>query len=174
MASIDAALPAYQAHAFRLTAVHEAGHAVIARSLGIPIYSVHIVPDDESFGSTYSSLPPLQQIVAQGCDAVRPWVLMCLAGPCAAARHDPSSPEEGGHAQDMELVLRMLSTSVRGRAGEPAHDIEVRRAYRAYHREAFKLVNSHWQVIEAVADRLLERLLLFEHEVDEIAGRFRV
>jgi ATP-dependent Zn protease len=76
------------------TALHEAGHAVIARSLGLKVHSATIVPAPGIDGKVEHA-NPLRGIHLDydGSDRARRRaeiaIIVCLAGPAAQRRHKP-------------------------------------------------------------------------------------
>jgi hypothetical protein len=91
------------------TAYHEAGHAVIAYELGIPLQSVTIVPSEDAHGVVRHQ-DPLRgvRLDIDGSDRARlrteRAIMICFAGPLAQQRHRANS-WRGYHGQsDFDLA----------------------------------------------------------------------
>jgi hypothetical protein len=140
-------------------AIHEAGHAVVARAAGVPLLRASIQYDRflEAHGQVrYEGhrAPGLRELMVAG-----------LAGRLAEAHFYPDVPmaELGGKA-DLEMVAQFALAEA---SGDPA----VAKGIAATCREvAQKLVATHAPVIEAFAKTLLQRRTLrgdlAEHFVD--------
>lgn len=69
----------------RLTAYHEAGHAAVARRLGVAVRSVTVVPDDEASGRTWHSGPgswfrPDIEVDGRTRNRIEAHIMIALAG----------------------------------------------------------------------------------------------
>lgn len=136
-------------------AVHEAGHAVMARVLGRGIELVTIVPDEEALGRVQHSvarLPP----EALGRQARETWGMIALAGPLAEALHEGTELD----TQDEELALALeLTMSLSASADEAV-------AYVVWLLERAKtLLLSLWGLVIYFADELLKHGTVRSHEV---------
>lgn len=141
----------------RITAIHEAGHAVIALRLGLVFDHVTAEPDydDETDGALHWT-----ELQSAGDLEITPEVdaLVLLAGPFAEAKLLRSSLDEvfaGEVARDDREGLATL-----GLTGEQ---------FVAASREALALVEREWAAIERVAVELMNGPLTFA-DVESIAG----
>jgi len=142
----------------RVTAIHEAAHAVIALRLGLAFDHVTTVPDDR--GETDGALhwTDLQSAgdleIAPTADAI-----VLLAGPFAEARltestlHEVLADDPAGEDREALATLGL--------------DDEE---FVAASREAFALVEQDWPAIERVADALLDRDTLDFEEVEALVA----
>ncbi|HUQ09928.1 MAG TPA: hypothetical protein VM146_06385 [Steroidobacteraceae bacterium] len=129
---------------FRVTAVHEAAHAVAAIRAGLVFKHVTAIPDEfeETEGALHWS-----DLQASGGMEMSPELLavVLLAGPCAEARltnrevDEVFSDEEATDDRDAIASL-MLSAD----------------AFVNASMEALALVERDWPLIEQIADELLE------------------
>ena len=138
----------------RITAIHEAGHAVAAIRAGLVFDQVSIIPDEslETDGALYwNEMEELGEIV------MPPELLavVLLAGPCAEARARGLRSDRmfAGEAatQDREAMATLGLTQSQ---------------FMAASREAVALVERDWHVIEAVAQELTEVERLDYEEVE--------
>ena len=147
----------------RVTAIHEAAHAVIALRLGLVFDHVTTIPDEQAETDGAMHWTELQSAgdleIAPAADAI-----VLLAGPFAEARltestlHDVLADDPAGEDREALATLGL--------------DDE---AFVAASREALARVEDDWPAIERVADALLERDTLdFEEDealVAETGGR---
>ena len=144
----------------RVTAIHEAGHAVVALRLGLVFDHVTTVPDDHAETDGALHWTDLQSAgdleIAATADAI-----VLLAGPFAEARLIESTLHEvlaGDAAGEDREALAMLGLD----------DEE----FVAASRDALALVEQDWPSIERVADALLEYDTLDFEEVEAlVTGR---
>lgn len=144
---------------YRITAVHEAAHAVAAIRSGLVFQHVTAIPDEfeETEGSLHWS-----ELHASGEVEMSPELLavVLLAGPCAEARvtdrevDDVFADEE---AADDRAALASLMLSA---------DAFVNASL-----EALALVERDWPLIERIADELLEVDELAYAEVEALVAR---
>ena len=126
------------------TAYHEAGHAVVALSLGRPVQRVTILPTGTHLGRCEF-----------GKGAFRPsddWlecqILISLGGIAAEARHT-GNYDWGGASRDRQHVRRLAVE----RAGERrAERLERRLLAKVEHLLAQE---KHWRAVELIAGELL-------------------
>lgn len=140
----------------RVTAIHEAGHAVIALRLGLVFDHVTTVPDDDAETDGALHWTDLQSAgdleIAPTADAV-----VLLAGPFAEARlvestlHEVLAGEAAGEDREALATLGL-------------DDDE----FVAASRDALALVEQEWPAIERVADALLEYETLDFDEVEAL------
>lgn len=137
----------------RITAIHEAAHAVIALRLGLVFDHVTTVPDEQAETDGAMHWTELQSAgdleIAPTADAI-----VLLAGPFAEARltestlHEVLADDPAGEDREALATLGL--------------DDEE---FVAASREALALVEQDWPAIERVADALLERDSLDFEEV---------
>jgi len=140
----------------RITAIHEAAHAVIALRLGLVFDRVTTVPDVDAETDGALHWTELQSSgdleISAAVDA-----MVLLAGPFAEAKLLESTLDE---------VL----------AGEPAGDDREALAtlgltdqeFLSASRETLALVDQEWPMIERVASELMQRDWLAFHEVESL------
>lgn len=173
----------------KLTAYHEAGHAVIGLAVQLPIAYACSVPSgrksvghvDTEHRSTWSlgpgwSFKTTVPAKARGLDAFgnvprkikrtpaehRAEILMCFAGGMAEARllGDAPSWREKASSADLQIA-RFHRGELRNQAAP----------WDQYERETAALVARYWPMIEAVASRLMQVEWISGREVDDICGR---
>jgi hypothetical protein len=129
-------------------AFHEAGHAVIAHVLNVPVKRVTLK----------AVTSPLKRVTAR-----RRWkrAVIAFAGPVAEDRFQRYPPAE--HPA-------LWSSAWDGDARNAARYLGADGDIVAAHREAVRLVREHWDAIERVADALAERGRLSGAEVDALIG----
>jgi len=142
----------------RVTAIHEAGHAVIALRLGLVFDHVTTVPDDDAETEGALHWTDLQSAgdleIAASADAI-----VLLAGPFAEARlientlHEVLAGEAAGEDREALATLGL--------------DDEE---FVAASRDALALVEQDWAAIERVADALLESDTLDFDEVEALVA----
>ncbi len=142
----------------RVTAIHEAGHAVVALRLGLVFDHVTTVPDDHAETDGALHWTELQSAgdleIAATADAI-----VLLAGPFAEARLIDSTLHEvlaGDAAGEDREALATLGLD----------DDE----FVAASRDALALVEQDWPAIERVADALLEYETLDFDEVEALVA----
>jgi hypothetical protein len=142
----------------RVTAIHEAGHAVVALRLGLVFDHVTTVPDDDAETDGALHWTELQSAgdleIAAAADAI-----VLLAGPFAEARLTESTLHEvlaGDAAGEDREALATLGLD----------DEE----FVAASRDALELVEQDWPAIERVADALLECDTLDFDEVEALVA----
>jgi ATP-dependent Zn protease len=140
----------------RITAIHEAAHAVVALRLGLVFDHVTTVPDEDAETDGAMHWTDLQSAgdleIAPAADAI-----VLLAGPFAEARVTESSLHE------------VLADDPAGEDREALATLGLDdEEFVAASREALALVEEDWAAIERVADALLERETLDFAEVGEL------
>jgi ATP-dependent Zn protease len=181
-------------------AYHEAGHAVIARSLGLEVTSVTIIPDLDHFDITYyhqfATYRARNADLATQISTAETDAMVSLAGPAAEYRYRrPKSVQE--LAQEM-ATWRSDGEMARDRVAHAVdlkHDLLTARGpecdgelfdelcdefdrlcaelFDQFSTEVEILVDKHWPAIERVANALLEFYTLNATDVDDlIAGTF--
>ena len=172
----------------RLKAYHEAGHAVVARTLGMAMSYVTMLPtDDMTAGSAVANSASW---LARDADqvtqlaAIEKDMMACLAGPLAQARYQPRKTKRipNDWASDFKLAKSFATKAVlirNGRGadipiGEGTFEIvlgaddlaEIAQLFHRIWNETEALVAKLWPAITLVAEELLTRRALFEDEVD--------
>ena len=135
-------------------ALHEAGHAVIARVVGLAGNKATIVARGNIMGTAWWKQD----------DGVKS-VLAILAGRAATEVILGYATDEGCEGDD-EKVMKLLTTDWR----EPWYARKVRDDLL---RECRKLIRKHRGAIEAVAHELLDRETLSGWEIDQIIAQVR-
>jgi len=144
---------------FRITAIHEAAHAVAAIRAGLVFKHVTAIPDEyeETDGALHWS-----DLHASGHLEVPPELMavVLLAGPCAEARltdrevGEVFSDEEA--LDDREAITElMLNADAFVKAGV----------------EALALIERDWSLIERIADELMEVGELAYEQVEALVAR---
>jgi len=145
------------------TAYHEAGHAVAAWALGVPVRSITIVRDGNvSLGSvTYA--PVLSKRVLQpfkfktslqgieGETAALRYAVISLAGVVSQRKYAPRSVRRGHARHDYQAVI--FSAEQAGCSDEQ----ELKHWYRRALRRAEQLIERKWPAVEAVASALIKK-----------------
>ena len=170
---------------FRI-AVHEAGHALVARALGMPIAGCTITPDQNYSGLTWGpdgdpSKYCSNEEVASLCDR-----LASMVPPVGAARTDGGALLDHAHCRAIVLVAGTEAERALHTADAPlaaAHDLRQAESFASifccttaaidafivYSRaEAAALIEAHRNAVLAVAAALIERRTLNGDEIDEI------
>jgi hypothetical protein len=170
----------------RAKAHHEAGHAVIARVLGVDVSYVTLIRMGESsFVETQSALYLAKdknlsaQIAAAKNDA-----RAFLAGPIAQCRYRPlterqrQKEKENGWSHDYANIRLLVAQILCVQDGRSAVDldettvtVDLNKFNAALDRlqdEAAALVEKHWQAIEQVAIALFEGHFLHQDDIDAL------
>ena len=134
-------------------ALHEAGHAVISRVVGLVGSKATIVPTATSGGTAWWRHD-------NGIKSV----LACLAGRAATEVILGHATDEGCRFDD-ETAMRLLTT---GNGDVEREDWYARKVREDLLRECRKLVRQHRGAIEAVAHEPLDRETLSGWEIDRI------
>ncbi|MFN3891988.1 MAG: hypothetical protein ACK4MV_16455 [Beijerinckiaceae bacterium] len=146
-----------------IVAHHEAGHAVAAIALGVPMRFATIVPDLEDatlghvrFRSGDPDLPSLGHRL----------LIVSLAGPAAQRRFAPRSPIRVNGDSDFQLARLESETC-------SSSPVAARSLHRWAEHESRHLVAREWVLIEHVAAALIERRTIDEAGLQQIAAAFR-
>ena len=180
----------------RLKAYHEAGHAVVARTLGIAMSYVTTLPTEEmtAGGALTNSASWLARDADQATQlaAIAKDMKALLAGPHAQARYQPRKTKRipNDWASDFKLAKSFATKAVlirNGRGadipiGEGTFEIvlgaddlaEIAQLFHRIWNETEALVAKLWPAITLVAEELLTRRVLFEDEVDALIEGKRV
>ena len=140
----------------RITAIHEAAHAVAAIRAGLVFDTVSAVPDErmEVDGALYWT-----ELQESGEVAMAPELMavVSLAGPCAEARVRGLRPDrmfQGVTAGDDRESVAALGLS--------------EEQFLSAYREAAELIERDWSLIERIADELAATEYLTYGEVEEM------
>jgi hypothetical protein len=169
-------------------AYHEAGHAVVARRLGISIAHITMVPTADarasmpSWSAAYAArdAPLSSQVAALQNDAK-----VSLAGPNAQHRRRPVKNQERAREEewcdDFEHAQKSVASAVHIISGGtlpaegqiaitlgPAAIAEINARMRRINSEARALVAENWPAIVRVARALLKRHTLSQEDVDTL------
>jgi hypothetical protein len=165
----------------RVTAFHEAGHAVALVILGLPLKNVDVLtrryPDGASHGASHSEVD-FSDYVGKGIDAVKPWMIQSLAGPIAELRvHRDSRLATKSGKKDWEMASQFAAlANYEGPIPEDGNlNLKIdpsrfRPQLEAASDEAAKIVGAHWPVIVRVAEMLISRKSLTGDEVAAIVS----
>lgn len=129
----------------RLTAYHEAGHAVMALALGRAVHKVSIEPNTTRLGECALA----KGTVRPSKDRVETDALVLLAGVAAEARYS------GRYAWDGAVRdLRQVRSLARGRAGSERQAERLERRW--LDKTEYLLEDAaHWQAVLAIASELI-------------------
>jgi len=160
----------------RHTAIHEAGHAIIHRLLGIPCDEASIVPNDEEENLGYSKLQGFQpHEIESAWDArgkfrspdsvARARMMGTMAGREAeivAFGHDTGG-DGGDLAHLVDLALHS-GIGIEGVDDDGVINVNLDRL----RSKVPGLLRRHWRKVEAVAEALLARKTLSAAEIDAL------
>jgi hypothetical protein len=149
------------------TAYHEAGHAVVALSLGVPFLFVTVKETDDYLGvmrhpEGYSEVLANSQYEEFGDEAYKAAAMVSIAGYAAECIYSGSPGDfmddcyEHDRSSFIDLVMRL---------GMDTERIGLRIAA-----ETRALLESRWPEVELVAATLLERQTLTAQEVENLLG----
>ncbi len=128
----------------RITAYHEAGHAVVALALGRPVQRVSILPTSDHLGRCEFRKP----VVRPTDDWLEQEILIFLAGLAAEAKHTGDYSWDGARRDC--LHVRRLAVK---RAGEKqAERLQRRLLSKVEHMLAQE---DHWRAVERIVAELL-------------------
>lgn len=154
------------------TAIHEAGHAVVAFFLRVRIKYVTIMPDKKRGTLGHVRQHPVRfarqgvfDDSLRGVDRAERYILVLFAGQIAQRKHAPRSRWRDGGSTDrekaMELFWRICS-----------NDERARKLYlRLLWRKAECYVDAHWSAIQAVARELIARTTLTAEQSADVILR---
>lgn len=140
-------------------AYHEAGHAVAALRLGVPVRHVTIDPENDDGGIV------LGHVRFRSGDKDPPslghrLLVISLAGPAAQRRYAPRSPVRVNGASDFAHAQRESELC----SSDP---MAARSLHHWGEREARHLVAREWWLVERIADILIRRRTISGDELQE-------
>lgn len=144
------------------TAHHEAGHAVAAFALRIPVKRVSIMPDASRDAAGHVYLGKSRSV-----DAMHRQGIVALAGEAAQRRYNPRSVRYHHGGGDRQAVAEYALE--RTGSGEQATLLA-----RLWELQARDLVEKRWGTIQRVATALLARQTLNAEQVRMLAFRVRI
>jgi ATP-dependent Zn protease len=179
----------------KIIAIHEAGHAVIARVLGISVTQVTMFPTDGK-GSAAGAQTGSASWLANEADradqirAAENDAKVCLAGPHAQQKYRPSKLKHRMPAEwrdDFELAKQfvvkavLLGTDPAFNLPTEGRDIILSRDASAKVVSRFdqvstdvkSLVADNWPAIERTAEELLRLRIISGKEVDAIMNKYK-
>jgi ATP-dependent Zn protease len=166
-------------------AYHEAGHAVIARMLGISIeYATLRALDGDARALAHSAA----HLAPDDLEALEKDAIVALAGPTAQQDYRPLSRaaqkrlwKDGGWHGDSMNAMNSLGTLLMRQHDEPVvpgetalkgeRAEELRQLLNRTHQKAADLVKESWPAIERVAGALLTHPMLTEAEIDALIAQ---
>ena len=129
---------------------HEAGHAVANHLAGGHVSWITLVPDGRRVGLTRTSIP-------RGVDLAD--VMVGYAAGAAATRvfgwPNPDQGAEDDARYELRCAIQLAHAQGRGKATDPEY---LQAVVDAGRREALRLVQEHWQAIDALAHVLVRDL----------------
>lgn len=150
-------------------AVHEAGHVVVAWSLGLGVELVSILGDEESAGRTLIIPPgrenPHNRVdkIVQRCRLLEKRIKIAFAGPLAEGRFSGESlrliPAHNDFLQGV-LLLRQVAESSAER--EQIGDFLFNQTQ--------EIIRRRWKSINLIATRLVANGELLGHEIETLLG----
>lgn len=152
------------------TAYHEAGHAVAAHFLELPLRRATIVPNEEEGTAGHVLYRPLPQRLREALAYGRPTpaqrvraenqVISAFAGPIAERRYYGRRNLVGASSDYQQIADFLFALS--------ASDDEVTAYANWLEQRAISLIETRWRAVEAVATALLERQTLSGSEVQGV------
>ncbi len=170
----------------RYVAIHEAGHAVAAIVLRLPLSAVDIerraLPDG-TISQGFTACPVLcRDILGKGEQGALPDMIMTMAGDCAEIIVNPRAQFTTAAADDIDTANSIAKVAIcertqmeDGRWCITAEEIQrnqprLAALFRTAMGETQRLVEEHWSAIVKVAEQLLERARLDGAEVTAIVN----
>lgn len=158
---------------FYATAVHEAGHAVVAVKLSVEIISADIIPrytEHLIMGRVVMAPLELFTLKGKGELAVMPLLAALIAGVLAEGRINDRVIEENGYKYDLETMDLITLAAIGGWGGPPEEVIDhaqserLEAQHKAMHLADGILYKNKCSVLR-VADALMEKRFLTEGEI---------
>lgn len=171
--------PAVRALPWRLrksptvVAYHEAGHAVVAKCLGVAVRRATIIPEDGSAGHVlHTRMSRKMSEAIEFADRfslsrlqAEKRVMVSLAGELAQRRFDPNSVHPDHGAGDREHIAHILE---RYAGCDSDGVIDMRKHYALLEEWTDQLLAQKWYLVQAVADALVERRTLSKQEIYDV------
>lgn len=144
-------------------AIHEAGHATIARMLGIEVVRASAKPGAAAVRTRYKIGG---STAAEAAETIEALIVVDLAGATAEQRATGRSEPGAARADERNALRRALRLSLwtNTRLDEAAELVERSRP------KAATLVEQHWPAIEAVAGALADDQVLTGSEIDALTA----
>jgi ATP-dependent Zn protease len=157
-----------QANSRAAVAVHEAGHAVVARVLGIPAYDVTIVEGDDLLGAASFDNPVYDWSREDGSKikAANNFASAAYAG--VAAEREILNSGVTSDSDDHRKAQDCLAWAGAVKGASFVGDDRFDRHEANLRKKAAALVHQHRSAIERLASALLERETLSGAEVDAL------
>jgi hypothetical protein len=172
----------------KVKAYHEAGHAVVARALGVVVEYVTVLEDGRESGGqvlTHGAAhcvwdsDKAMRLAAMANDAI-----ICLAGPRAQQLYRPPKNPPDAWKSDIKVATSISyfaaliesgvdvgrSDTLRDHNITNGQEVFATDFFRRCSDEALKLVEKHWPAIERVAKALLNRPILNGADLDDLIG----
>ena len=155
------------------TAYHEAGHVVATWLFGYgsAIERVSIIPKEDFLGvlqggSPLSNMDPDRDKSPEVLEALENDVVILYAGPAAQKQYSPDSWHDFHGAKDFDDANDLVSRYSGG-------DLETEEALqKKLYKQAERLIQEHWEEVEAVAKVLLQRKELIGQEAVRVLETF--
>jgi len=145
----------------QITAYHEAGHAVMARYFGMPVYGASVVGTEDSAGRVMHGIGRAKEIEVDESDGkVEAVVCVAAAGYLASSRAVPRSQRDDRGTPDRAAAIDWLDRI--------APDDEVLLFYRLLRMRTDRYLAMKWHQVEAVAQALLEHKTLNKRELLQV------
>lgn len=157
--AVDPNFPWPTVGAFVANAYHEAGHAVAAFALGIPVKHVSIMPDPKRGSAGHVRLGKCRSV-----DAMHKQGIVALAGEAAQRRYNPRSVRRHHGGGDRQAVADYAFE--RTGSGEQATLLA-----RLWGLQARDLVEKRWGAIHLIATALLRQSTLNAAQVRMVLFR---
>jgi ATP-dependent Zn protease len=157
------------------SAVHEAGHAVIGRVLGIPCGHATILADEGSAGHSLAAPPHetlerwwhnLGRYYREEAAAFHARIMTYMAG--AEAERVLLGACNGGNGNDLGEIAWMANS-----AGYDTFSSAWTRRKGQLRRQTIRLLRKHQATVRGVADALMEKGYLASEEIDAWIPRSR-
>lgn len=143
----------------RSAAIHESGHAVVARALGFKVFEVLLRPDDSGrtlWGSVHDPITHRHVLVTMAGPIAQHLDSYGLPGAYGLGMRDRKS-EAATWAQDLQQIREQMAAL--GNEAKP---------WRVYQAATRQLVRDRWRVIRRVASELLVESTISGERLDQI------